>query len=165
MRMLLLAFLLILASLEVRAETSASRESVEKLMELTQVSKMMVAMQSQMANMFEGMGTEMKLSDAEKPAFEKYMKKLSMLMREEMQWEKFKEPFIDIYMKHFSEREVRGLVEFYSSDIGRSMIEKMPLVMQDSMAISQQVMRRMMPKIQELALEMRTEIQESRKGK
>jgi uncharacterized protein len=146
------------------ADEKSSSESVEKLMALTQESRMIDAMSEQLTGMFAGVSKKLGLSEKEQPAFEKYMQKVSALIKEEMKWETIKEPMVQIYTRHFSEREIQGLITFYSSDIGRSMIEKMPLVMQDSMLISQQMMNRVIPKIQLLAKELQTEIQSSRSG-
>lgn len=40
---------------------------------------------------------------------------------------------IPIYSKHFSEEELTGLVSFYKSPVGQKLVEKLPLVMKDSM--------------------------------
>ncbi|GAA6205351.1 DUF2059 domain-containing protein [Thalassotalea sp. SU-HH00458] len=162
MKIYSLALLLILTSIPSYANNTSSRASVEKLMELTEVSKMMDAMQHQVNNMFRGMSQQLGISEKEKPKFNKYMNKVSELMSEYMKWSTFKEPMIDIYTKHFSEKEVQGLIEFYQSDIGKSMTKKMPLVMQDSMVVSQTLMKDLMPKIQKLAMDMKSEIQQSR---
>lgn len=154
----LLVCVLALSPLAVEASERASRESVEKLMEVTEVSSMVDAMQSQVDGMFEGFAAQLNLSDADRPAFEKYKAKLIALLNEEVTWEKLKEPTLEIYMRHFSEEEVQGLIEFYSSDIGQSMIRKMPLVMQESMTISQGMLQTLMPRIQALAAEMQDEI-------
>ena len=69
---------------------------------------------------------------------------------------------INVYLKHFNQHEIDGLIEFYKSDVGKSMTQKMPLVMQDSMMAGQQAMRSLMPEIQAIAQEMQGEIQQAR---
>lgn len=164
MKIYSIILLLLLTPLHIQANDTSSRESVEKLMELTEVSKMMEAMQHQVNNIFKGMSKQLGVSDEEKPKFDKYMAQVSELMAEYMKWSTFKEPMIDIYTKHFSEREVQGLIKFYQSEVGQSMTKKMPLVMQDSMLVSQELMKSLMPKIQSLAMQMKSEIEESRKA-
>jgi hypothetical protein len=164
MKIYILILILLFTSLQSQANNSSSRESVEKLMELTEVSKMMEAMQHQVQNMFNGMSKQLGVSEKEKPKFDKYMTQVSELMAEYMTWSTFKEPMIDIYTKHFSEHEVQGLITFYQSEIGQSMTKKMPLVMQDSMLVSQELMKDLMPKIQSLAMKMKSEIETSRQA-
>ena len=57
-----------------------------------------------------------------------------------MNWAKMKKPMIKIYLKHYSEKEIKDMVAFYKSDSGQSMIQKMPAVMGDSMLLSQEMM-------------------------
>ncbi|MBO9573962.1 MAG: DUF2059 domain-containing protein [Chitinophagaceae bacterium] len=45
---------------------------------------------------------------------------------------------VPIYDKHFTEEDIKGLVAFYESPLGKRMIEKLPLIMQESMAAGQQ---------------------------
>ena len=42
---------------------------------------------------------------------------------------------VPIYDRHFTEDDVRGLIAFYESPLGRRTIERMPAVMQESMAV------------------------------
>lgn len=146
----------------VSATEVASKKSVEELMELTEVSKMMDAMYSQITSMFNNMPKQMGMSEEEKPLFENYMVKVVTLLKSEMNWEKFKEPMIDIYAKRFTEEEIQGLIKFYRSELGQATVKKMPLIMQDSMMMSQALMKSFMPKVQELAMEMQKEVQKSR---
>lgn len=44
---------------------------------------------------------------------------------------------IPIYAKHFTDREIDALLEFYRTPVGRSIVSKMPKVMQESMAAGQ----------------------------
>jgi hypothetical protein len=144
------------------AESTASRESVEKLMMLTDVSKIMESMQGQVSSMFNNMASQMNISEQERPAFEKYMGKIDNLLKENMTWDQFKEPMINVYLTHFNQTEIDGLIEFYQSDVGKSMTQKMPLVMRDSMMAGQQAMRDIMPQVQAIAQEMQSEIQQVR---
>jgi len=45
-----------------------------------------------------------------------------------------------IYAKHFTHEEVRALLQFYSSDIGRKVIAEMPALMQEGAAAGEQWM-------------------------
>ncbi len=162
----ILSFVFIaLITFNVNAQQTASKQSVETLMELTEVSKMVDTIYSQITNMFNGMSDQLGISKEEKPAFDKYMNELTILLKEDMGWDKFKGPIIDIYAKRLTETEVQGLIKFYRSDAGKSMIKKMPLIMQDSMLVSQEVMKEFLPKVKILATQMQSEIKELRKKK
>lgn len=59
---------------------------------------------------------------------------------------------VPVYEKHYTEDEIDQLILFYQSPIGKKMVEKMPLVMQESMEIGQnwgmEIGTRIMAKIQ-----------------
>ena len=145
-------------SLAVFADEPAKKNSVEKLLEITEASKMVDTIYAQMDSMSSNMASQMRLTEKDRPAFEQYMKKVNTLVRENMSWEKMKEPMIQVYIKHFTKQEVQGMIAFYSSDIGKSTIKKMPLVMQDSMGVSQKMIGDVFPQIQVLMDEFATEM-------
>ncbi len=153
-----------LVTFSAHAEQQSSKESVEKLMELTEVAKMMDAMHGQMRLMFDEMSKQMDISEKDKPIYDNYTSKYADLLEEQMNWQTFKGPMIEIYSNHFTEEEVKGFITFYESDIGKSMVRKMPMIMQDSMLVSQELMKDFLPKMQALSIEMQKEIQEARKG-
>nr|WP_246534888.1 DUF2059 domain-containing protein [Wohlfahrtiimonas chitiniclastica] len=45
---------------------------------------------------------------------------------------------VPVYQKEFTEADVKAFLEFYQSPAGKKMIEKQPVIMQESMMIGQQ---------------------------
>ena len=45
---------------------------------------------------------------------------------------------VPIYQKHYTEKDIRVAIDFYRSPAGRRLVEKQPLVMQESMQAGQQ---------------------------
>lgn len=78
------------------------------------------------------------------------LKKTMDLVLQEMSWDKLKGDYISIYAETFTADELKGLVSFYESPIGKKLIEKQPALMQRSMQVSQKQMMTLMPKIQAL---------------
>jgi hypothetical protein len=58
------------------------------------------------------------------------MSKAAAAMKGEMTWEKMKEPMIDVYLKHYTEIEINDMLAFYNTESGKSIIKKMPAVME-----------------------------------
>ena len=54
----------------------------------------------------------------------------------------------DIYAKYFTIDDIKGLIAFYSSDLGKKLIATLPNLMQESMQAGQQWAAREMPRIQ-----------------
>ena len=58
------------------------------------------------------------------------------VMREEMSWQRMKPLYVQLYQDTFEQDEVDGLLAFYTSPTGQAFLNKMPVVMQKSMALS-----------------------------
>ncbi len=61
----------------------------------------------------------------------------------------FAELIIPVYHRHFTHGEIRELLAFYQTELGRKTIAVMPLVIQDSMRVGQQWGRSLAPVIQQ----------------
>jgi hypothetical protein len=53
-----------------------------------------------------------------------------------------------IYAKYFTEEDIRSLIDFYKTPLGRKTITTMPAVLADAMAVGQATMRERAPRIQ-----------------
>ena len=160
MKKVILFVLVSLLSFSTVAQDS-KRESVEELLRVTNADSMIESIYAQMDQAFAGMGQQIGIKPSEQEAFDNYLKNVALTMKKEMSWEKMKEPMIDIYLTHFSEKEIQDLLKFYKTDSGRSMIDKMPAVMMDSMKLSQQMMQNFFPKLNAMIAEFINELRES----
>jgi hypothetical protein len=52
-----------------------------------------------------------------------------------------------VYAKHFTQEEVRGLLAFYGTDLGKKVISIMPIILQESVAVGQEWSAQHMPEI------------------
>lgn len=57
--------------------------------------------------------------------------------RAEVRKEELEERIIPVYAKHFDEAELQGLIEFYSSPLGKKVISELPAVYQESFEAGQ----------------------------
>lgn len=73
--------------------------------------------------------------------------------------EGLEEAVAGIYVKHFTAEEMEATLEFYRTPAGQSILQKMPVVMQESMAVGQQWGMELGQKISE-ELEARREAKE-----
>jgi len=55
--------------------------------------------------------------------------------RSEMRAEEFTELVIPIYAKHFDRKDIKGIITFYKSPIGKKLIDNQGAMMKESMAI------------------------------
>jgi hypothetical protein len=164
MKIRTIVLLALLAPALVSAEEGVKRETVERLLKVMQAEKIIDVMYAQIDKMFQGLGKDLGVEESEQAIFDKYMSKVAAAMKEEMSWQKMKEPMIDVYLKHYTEKEMSDLMAFYSSESGQSIIGKMPAVMQDSMLISRSMLNDFLPKMQQISMELQQELEESRKA-
>lgn len=56
---------------------------------------------------------------------------------------------VPVYARHFNHEEVRGLLAFYETDLGRKTISVMPTLMQEGAELGQAWAAEIMPRVQE----------------
>jgi hypothetical protein len=146
----LLALATLLASLSAHA-APASQESVEKMMAATKVETMMDSMYAGMEQMMrQGMKQAVQgkpLSPEQQRILDGVPAKFVAVMREEMNWQKMKPLYVQLYRDTFEQEEIDGMLAFYATPAGQALVNKMPVVMQKSMALSQSLMQSLIPKM------------------
>ena len=153
----------LLISISLVTTLCASKETqIEKMLKLTNVSDMMKPVLDQMQVQLDRQFQPQATSSAKKAIVKKYTNEIVSTTKAALKWDKIKKPFIELYMKVYSEAEINELIKFYESPIGKKMIAKMPELMKETMALSQEIMRPMIPKVQAIAMKMSKELKESK---
>lgn len=57
--------------------------------------------------------------------------------REQIDMDQMVDEIIVIYERHFTQEEIRELIAFYATDLGRKLIEVMPAITNESMAVGE----------------------------
>lgn len=70
-------------------------------------------------------------------------------IRAELDMTRIQPVIVAIWDRHFSHDDIRGLIEFYESPLGRKLVETQPAVMQESMAAGELWARQVLQRIQE----------------
>jgi hypothetical protein len=141
------------------ADISSHRQAAEEVLLLTNADKLMDPLGQQIQQMQIRQLQQMNLPPEAYEFAQKYLKRINDIMTRELQWEKMKDDYIDLYVDIFSEPEIRELIEFYKTPLGKKVIEKTPLLMQKSMQLGQQRATKIMPEIQAISNEMIQELQ------
>ena len=162
MKKLIVAVVLASTAIWAHADDTGKTRNIEELLNLTDAPAMMESMYSQMEVMLQDMGEQMGVTDGEQPIFDEYYSKMMVLMRKELNWDKVKDPIKSIYGKHFTDTEIRDLIKFYKTDTGKKTLEKLPVIMQESMAISQQALAKVLPQIQAMSQQLEADIAQAR---
>jgi hypothetical protein len=61
----------------------------------------------------------------------------------------FKDELIPIYHNHFTHDEIRGLIDFYSTELGQKAIRTMPQMMQDGMVAGERWGQTLVPQVEQ----------------
>lgn len=151
-------FVVVFAALVVAAQAGAApptAESVETLLALTKTQRLLDGMY---ANIDQVMRQSMRAAmqnEAPTPEQERAMdgmsRKFATIFREEMGWSKLRPMYVRIYQDSFTQEEVDGLIAFYRTPTGNALVDKMPVVMQKSMAEMQPMMAPMMQRMKAAA--------------
>ncbi len=143
-----LAALMVSASAWSAAPTDAS---IDELLELTQGEQMIAITHANVEkSVLQGARAGMKGRDPtpeEQRMLESMARAVSDVLREEMTWAKLKPLMQEVYRESYTQEEVDGQIAFYRSPVGRSVAAKMPATMQRSMAVNQQFMLPIMPRM------------------
>lgn len=158
MKRVLIVILILLSPITVYAEEVADKATVEELLEVTNVKSIVDTIYLEIDQMLEGLAAQLGISEEEQPIFNKYIAKVNASVKEEISWEKMRGPMIELYMKHYTQKEIKDILAFYKTDTGKSLVRKMPVVMQDSIQLSQTMFKMTLPKIQTLAEELQAEL-------
>jgi len=163
-------FLVFTSPLFAIAGDTAIRPDIEELFTVMRIEKTMQNSMDQVMKMIPKMTASMtsqaasKLPPAEAEkvsARSQIMQEKSMaLLQEEMSWEKMKGPMSQVYAESLTPEEVKGITAFYKSPAGQAFLDKQPVIMQKTMAMTQKMMIGLTPKIQALV---QTEIAEMTK--
>ncbi len=146
-----------------QADDNSKKKLIEELLEVTDADRMVDQMSDRFAPMLQQMFEQAGGEKKDLPIINKYTEKMAEIYKEEMKWELLEKDFTEIYAKVFSESEIKAMVEFYKTEAGKSMIEKMPQVIQESMAVSQRFMKNIMQRMQEIEKEIAEEFNSSKK--
>ena len=161
LRIILLAVSLF-ATTSISAAEQDKLANIERLLEVTNSEEIVKSILGQTEQMMSNMGAQIGVRPNEEEYFSNFSEKVFDLLTNEMNWDTLKTDFIELYSQNFTEKEIADMLSFYETDSGRAMVEKMPLVLQESIQLSQNRMMSIMPDIQEMARELQQELEQVR---
>jgi hypothetical protein len=141
----------ILAALGVPAfgQTSPKEAKIEKLMSSMNIDKQVNTVFTQMRSMISSQWPATATGE-QKARSKELQDKIFDLMQSRMSWENMRPQYVKLYSDTFTDEEIEGLAAFYESPAGKAMLEKMPVLMAKSMSMAQDLMKEIMPQIQQM---------------
>jgi hypothetical protein len=140
-----------------QSEARPSEESVRHLLEVMQARKVVQAVSEQMDSMFsESVKKQLEgqsLTPEQERALDARRKAAADMVKELLSWDAMERLYLKVYTETFTQSEIDGMNDFYSSPAGRAVIAKIPLAAKNTMSEIQQRMQQMVPKLQQMAKE------------
>jgi uncharacterized protein len=90
--------------------------------------------------------------------------KVKALLKEMLDWNKLEAIYVRVYQKSFTQTEIDSLIAMYQTPGGQTLLNKMPLVMQNTMGEMQQLMQPMMERLRQKQQQIAAAIQRSKGG-
>ncbi len=134
------------------------KAAAEEMLIVSKVDKVLDPVFDRVTQMMQSQFNKMNVPEDKKPVLEKYNRKIVEMMKKELAWEKIKDDYIRIYTKVYSEKELKDITEFYKSPTGSKMVDRMPQLLQESMALSQKNLQKILPEIMKATSEMQAEL-------
>ncbi len=137
------------------SNTPATKEDVQKYLEVMRAREMMAKMIEAMAKPQHQMMHEQFLKQKDKlpPDFEDRMNKMIDDSMKAFPWDEMLQAMVPVYQKHFTKGDVDALIAFYSTPTGQKVLQELP-------AITAEAMQAMMPLLQKQMDAMREHVQQ-----
>lgn len=159
-------FLLLLAAttLTVQAQSAAPAKGkhIDGVLEATEDFLMASVINKQLDTSLEDMARKMKVSGAQEQAIvDKHREKMHNEIGQEISATAVK----TFYLENFSEKQLQELNEFFRTETGRALLNNMQGIVTTSLNSSHETVKELSPKLQLIAMQMATAIQELRAEK
>ncbi|WP_409279481.1 DUF2059 domain-containing protein [Pseudomonas defluvii] len=161
LRALCTAVVLVCASGQVLADTASHNASAEAFLKLAHADKLGTPVYMQVQQMFAQRFEQTKAPASKKAVLDSYQAKANAALDQAIGWNKLKPDMVQLYTSTFSESELKDLVKFYESPLGKKVLEKMPMVTQQSAQLTQQKLESAVPVVNKLLSDMTAELDPS----
>jgi uncharacterized protein len=130
----------------VRASDATHRAAAEALLNLMDMDNLMSQSIDQMLDM----------QVKQNPAIGQFKDQMKTFLAKYMSWASMKEDMIKIYTDEFTEQELKELLAFYQTPLGKKTVQKMPKLMAKGAELGQQRVQQHLPELQQAIQEQAT---------
>jgi hypothetical protein len=135
------------------ADDAAKRAKVQQMLELVHMDRMMDQMMSGIRQQVTAMTNQMvgdKATPEQKAQLEKFQQQMFDFVETRAGWKAMEPDFIELYTQTYTDEELDGIIAFYRTPAGASMIAKTPELTQKALAISQKRVIELVPELQKM---------------
>ena len=150
------------------ADAPATEASIKQLLEVTHAQKLVDSMISQMDALMKNAMAQATQGQQLSPKLLREVTQIETDTMAEMKaildWNKLVPMYVRVYQKSFNQQEIDELLAFYKTPTGQALLNKMPLVLQNTMTEVQQMMQPMLQHLQQKQQQIAAEAQAEKKG-
>jgi uncharacterized protein len=152
------ALILTCGSAQVLADAKSHAADAERFLLLARADKLAVPVYAQVQQMFAQRFAESNAPQSEKAVLETYQAQANAALEQSVGWDKLKPDMVKLYTSNFDEQEMKDLIRFYESPLGKKVLEKMPTLTAQSAQLTQGKLEAAVPKVNQLLAEMTTKL-------
>lgn len=117
------------------ADEAASRQNAKTILDLSNTEETTkVAFKSTI----DAMIANMKRSGMPEAAAQEMSTEMTKWFNTEFKWAELEPKIVELYVKHFTEQELKALVDFYQTPTGKKLLEKLPVIITESSKVGQE---------------------------
>jgi len=143
--------------------------SIKQLLEVGQAHRLIDSMMAQMDAFIKNTMQQATQGEHVPPKvqndIDKYQAEMAASMKEILNWSKLEPLYVRVYQKSFTQQEVDGMTAFYKAPTGQAVLNKMPVVMQNTLNEMQQMMAPMIQRVKQVQQEIVAEIKAEKEKK
>ncbi len=148
------ALILTCGSAQVLADAKSHAADAERFLLLARADKLAVPVYAQVQQMFAQRFAESNAPQTEKAVLETFQAQANTALEQAVGWDKLKPDMVKLYTSNFNEQEMKELIRFYESPLGKKVLEKMPTLTAQSAQLTQGKLEAAVPKVNQLLAEM-----------
>lgn len=152
-RVALLFVLFLVVPMSARADDITRRAKVQEMLQLVHIDQMMQQMMTALRQQVIAMSTQAVGSNAtpeQQAQLAKFQQQMFDFVEARVGWKAMEPDYIDLYTQTFTDEELDGIIAFYKTPAGASMVAKTPELTQKALAISQKRVTAVLPEIQKM---------------
>ncbi len=131
---------------------AARKQEAEKLLIIMGTPEGMIQSSSAAGRMLAARMLQMGSSAEQMKKSQMIQKEIMDLVKKEMAWDKIKGPLVDAYAETFSLAELKGVIKFYNSPIGKKFIQKQSALQKRMYYAQMNLMNSLRTKIQAIVM-------------
>lgn len=158
LRLLSSALLLAALSGQALADAASHAANAEQFLKLARADKLTVPVYAQVQQMFAQGFAQAKAPEAKKAVLERYQAKANAELDKAVGWPVLKPELVRLYTNAFTEQELKDLLAFYQSPLGKKVLENMPMLTAESARLTQAKLQNAVPQVNKLVADMNKEL-------